>query len=705
MNLFNLDTLVAFSAAIFCGALALAVVLLKKRSTASWLFSAGMTVFAIESAVQGFQAAPSTLKQFADQCDLNLVVSSFFPGVWLCYSLTYSRGNSHEFLSKWRYVIAITTLLPISLAFGFHGYLLSISAAPEGEREVIRFTAAALALNVSLLVSTVLILMNLEQTFRSAVGTMRWRVKFVVLGLAVIFGARVYTLSDAVLFSSPNPTMRMVEVAALVVGCAFIVVAYLRRGLAEMDIYPSRAFLQNSITVVLAGGYLVIVGLLAQGMRLFRAAGNFELRALAVLLGIAALAVILLSERFQLRIKRFVSVHFRRPQYDFRKVWTQLSRCFSGVSESGELCNAVIKVISNTFNVLSVTIWLVDERRQRLVARASTFRLPSSDENTDFASLALDPTGAELHAFPGPFDLDSVKETWGDRLRQICSTQFRAGGHRICIPLLGADCWLGVVILADRVDGTVYTVEELDLLKCIGDQLTASLLNLRLTHELVTAKQLEAFRTMSAFFVHDLKNAASTLNLTLKNLPLHFDDPAFRADALRSVGNTARRIDELISRLSILRQQPELKPVDSDLNQLVTEVLESLRGMPNVELMKELRPLPKIVADREQIRNVVTNLLLNAQDALAGNGRIRVQTDHEDGRVVLSVADNGCGMSAAFLKDSLFRPFQSTKTKGLGIGMFQSRMIVEAHRGSIQAESEAGKGTTFRVIFPAKFES
>jgi signal transduction histidine kinase len=67
---------------------------------------------------------------------------------------------------------------------------------------------------------------------------------------------------------------------------------------------------------------------------------------------------------------------------------------------------------------------------------------------------------------------------------------------------------------------------------------------------------------------------------------------------------------------------------------------------------------------------------------------------------VLSVADDGCGMSPAFLKESLFRPFQSTKTKGLGIGMFQSRMVVEAHGGSIQVESEPGKGTTVRVSFP-----
>jgi putative PEP-CTERM system histidine kinase len=231
---------------------------------------------------------------------------------------------------------------------------------------------------------------------------------------------------------------------------------------------------------------------------------------------------------------------------------------------------------------------------------------------------------------------------------------------------------------------------------------TSVLLNLRLATEVARSRELEAFRTMSAFFVHDLKNAAASLNLMLKNLPVHFDDPAFRADALRGVGNTARRIDEMIARLSALRQRPDFKPVESDLNQLVSESLDRLDNIPQVELTKDLRPLPGIMADREQIQSVVTNLLLNARDAVGEGGRIEVRTDHRGGRVVLSVADNGCGMSPAFLKESLFRPFQSTKKKGLGIGMFQSRMVVEAHGGTILVESEAGKGTTVRVSLPAR---
>ena len=142
--------------------------------------------------------------------------------------------------------------------------------------------------------------------------------------------------------------------------------------------------------------------------------------------------------------------------------------------------------------------------------------------------------------------------------------------------------------------------------------------------------------------------------------------------------------------------------MEADLNQLVSEVIDRLDGRPQVELTEEFQPLPPIRVDSEQIRSVVANLVLNAREALGPSGRINLRTEHLGGSVVFSVSDNGCGMSSEFLKDSLFRPFQSTKKKGLGIGMFQSRMIVEAHGGSIRVESEMGKGSTFRVSLPVR---
>ena len=111
---------------------------------------------------------------------------------------------------------------------------------------------------------------------------------------------------------------------------------------------------------------------------------------------------------------------------------------------------------------------------------------------------------------------------------------------------------------------------------------------------------------------------------------------------------------------------------------------------------------PLALQIREQMLKVVTNLVLNATEAVSGKGQIRVETNRHNGWVVLAVADNGCGMSEEFLHRSLFRPFQTTKKKGLGIGMFQSKMIVEAHGGRIEVESEQGRGSTIRVLLPVQ---
>ena len=100
------------------------------------------------------------------------------------------------------------------------------------------------------------------------------------------------------------------------------------------------------------------------------------------------------------------------------------------------------------------------------------------------------------------------------------------------------------------------------------------------------------------------------------------------------------------------------------------------------------------------MQKVITNLVLNARDAVSAGGEIRVETSRRDGWVVLAVADNGCGMTPDFIQRSLFRPFQTTKRKGIGIGMFHCKMIVEAHKGRIEVESAPGKGTAFRVFLP-----
>ena len=699
MTIFFLLPLVA---GFFSLLLAVISMLRRKPSPAAWCFSAGMVALGLDSVFTGLSLRATQLGEVAEWLTPAFIAKLFVPVAWLGFSLTYSRTNYREFLTRSKIPLAFLALLPIGVSLGSLGQLVSQGSSVD--LWWLQSSVMANTLNVILLISLVLILTNLEQTFRSTVGTMRWRIKFVVVALALIFGARLYVRSQAILFSAPDIALWSIESGALFIGCLLLALAYARTRLAEIDLYPSTAVLRSSLTVLIVGGYLFIVGIVAQIVRQFGGAEIFQLQAIVVLVGMAGLALLLLSDRARQKIHLFIGRHFRKAQHDSFQIWTLFSRRLASVTDQASLCALVAKLISETFDVLSVTIWLLDEEKGRLMVGASTSRQTPEASGSSSMGPASSAVADGLRLRALPFDLEDMNEAWAEELRQLNWTTFPNGGNRLCVPLRAGEQSLGVLVLADRVNGTLYTVEELELLKCIGDHMTSVLLNLRLATEVAHAKELEAFRTMSAFFVHDLKNAAASLNLMLKNLPVHFDDPAFREDALRGVGNTARRIDDMIARLSAFRQRPACIRIEADLNQLVSEALDRINGIPNVELMRDLQPLPKISADREQIQSVVTNLVLNARDALSSGGQIHVRTETREGRAVLSVVDNGCGMSPMFLKESLFRPFLSTKKKGLGIGLFQSRAIVQAHGGSIHVESAPGKGTTFLVSLPAKDE-
>ena len=678
-----------------CFLIGLAAVLLTPKGLASWCFFAGMILLAAERLLDQKAAESQSALAVEQWLMRGMWVKSLLPFFWLSFSLTYARGNRADFLRGWKWILVIALVVPVAVTMGIAGRVLE--SAGGGNWASIHYSAAGKGWLILVMVLTLGVLVNLEKTFRASVGMTRWRIKYMFLGMAMIFGVKIYTLSQILLFSTYDPALARLATLSVILGCGLIAIGHLRSGFRTIDLYPSRAVLQGSLTVILAGGYFLIVGVLAQVVAMLGGIASFPAQALVVLIGLVGLTVLLLSDRFRTSLQRFVSRHFHRAEHDFRKIWTEFTRRTSSVFDDVKLGTHAAEVISENFHVLGVTVM------QTIPDPPALRWLSSTEKKRDQASLDFCAGWmSEIEALARPFNLEKRKEAWASVLRESCPTKFDHGGDRLVIPLVAAERLVGLVILADRVNGVPYSHEETDLLACIGDQLAAALLSSSLTEKVLQAKELEAFQTLSTFFVHDLKNAANSLNLTLQNLPVHFDDPEFRADAVKAVGRTVERINQMILKLSSLRHDLHLRLVPCRLDLLCAEVIDGLDREMKVGCLieRDLAVVPELKLDREAMHSVVTNLVVNAREAIAGEGNVSVTTRLENGKLALTVADEGIGMSAEFIKNQLFRPFHSTKTKGLGIGMFQCKKIVEAHQGSIRVESALGQGTRFTVLLP-----
>lgn len=619
---------------------------------------------------------------------------SIAPAVWLLFTLKYSRGNYQQSIRKWLPFLGFVTLVPL-LCLTLFGDSLFVLRGSETEGWGFELGFSGYFVYLSIVLSSALILINLERTFRAAVGTLRWRVKFLILGTAAIFIANLYTASQVLLFKAHTFNFDIIGSVALMVAALLFLRGLVRGGIFHVQVYPSEQVLQFSVAGLLIGAYLVAIGLGSKLVAGWSGPEAFAFRAFLLLASLAMLGILLVSERLRDRFKRAISHHFHRPFFDYRTLWLSFTEKTTSIVDPDALSRTVVNWISEQLHVQSTSVWLVDPESRNIRVAAST----GISSNYSLAANDSSELVAALQKEAGPFDIDTRNDGWITTLKRCYPDNFRLGANRVCVPLNAAGRLVGFCTLGDRVNNIPLAFQEFELLKCVGDQVASALLNLELSSRLIQAKEMEAFQTISAFFVHDLKNTASTLNLTLQNLPKHFDNPDFRKDALRSIGKSVTHIQELISRLTFFRQTIDLHRSKVDLNTVAQRCIDNLKDA-SLPLTTRLSDVQPVSADPEQLQTVIVNLLLNARDALKENGRIELSTSQQSGFSVISVSDNGCGMSAEFLSRSLFRPFKTTKKGGIGIGMFQSKAIIDAHGGKLDVESEPGRGTTFRIFLP-----
>ena len=724
----NFSVWISFVAATVTAGIAVLALWRDPRSFVHRVFAGGMALFALEAGLSGLAYLGPSADEFLYWRRFQFLLASFVPALWLLFSVSFARANYPEQISRWKWVLIPSLVLPVTLVILFgDAFFAGPPVLTETSALFLRIGGSGYLWHLLWVILSVMILMNLERTFRHATGHMRWQTKFMFLGIGGIFGTLLFTHSQTVLFKGVNTGLDVLDLGALLVGDLLILRSLFRGKPLNVSVQLSHAFLYNSFTVLVVGVYFISVGVLAWLSVRFEWLRNIHIAIFLVFLAMIGMAVILLSDRLRMKRKRFISRHFKRPQYDYQKIWEGFTTRTTSVTQTRDLCNIIVRMVSETLEILSVSIWLVDEKQERLSFGGSTV---FTDEQVAELKLFGRGGGELIRAMSDqrmPVDLEGRPEEdnddWvADLKRTYGFEETRESRIRYCVSLNAAGQLIGIMTLSEKVFYEPLSFEESELVKTIADQAAAGLLNLRLSERLRQTRELEAFQSMSAFFMHDLKNLASKLSLVTQNLPVYMDNPEFRADALRTISQSVAKINTMSSRLSLLSQKLELAFSRTDLNELVAVTVSDVKGYVQAPISLDPGTVPPLSIDREQIHKVLENLLMNASDALGpdGQGRqngtgagqlplnasgipgeggqITVATRCRDKWAEISVRDNGCGMSREFIEKSLFRPFQTTKKQGMGIGLYHCKTIVEAHGGRIEVESEEGKGTTFRIL-------
>jgi putative PEP-CTERM system histidine kinase len=257
---------------------------------------------------------------------------------------------------------------------------------------------------------------------------------------------------------------------------------------------------------------------------------------------------------------------------------------------------------------------------------------------------------------------------------------------------------IGFVILATARTRIDVNWEVNDLLKTAGKQAGAFLGQIQATEALLEVRKFDAFNRMSAFVVHDLKNIVAQLSLMLKNAERHRDNPEFQKDMQMTVEHSVERMRQLMMQL-----REGATPVDSprgiELGDLIRRI-QAAKATQGRDLDIDLRE--KIVAKghEDRVERVIGHIVQNALDATEKNGRVWIRLEREASQALVTVGDTGQGMTPEFLRERLFKPFQTTKPAGMGIGAYESFQYVQELGGKISVDSAINVGTQVRLSLP-----
>ena len=621
---------------------------------------------------------------------------AFLPVGWMLFSVVFARAQHDKILKRWAPAIVLMSLA--SLFFMYNVMAGNIFILPSytenstktllfGQNSPVPLGGAGKYLYAYVIFGMVLNVMHLESTFRSSSGMKRWQIKYIIFGVGAILSFLIYISSHILLVSAINLNSIPATSAVIFLSVAMMTLFIVRHRLLDVDIFVSRYVVYNSITVFIVGLYLLMVGISAQIISYFDLAISYFLVTFFVFASILVLVILLFSMALRRKIQLFITRHFYKHKYEFRDKWMDTTEKISSKRSIKEVIDTLIDMIRETMGSATIEVWLYDPI-------SGMFR-SSNDSGEEI--LINSPIVARIIAGMAPFAINER-----ELLKYVSPKGDESFKPVLCAPLLSGPEIIGFILLGEDISGEPYRQDDFQLLTAVASQTAVQVKNIRLAQELMTAKEVEAFHRMSSFIMHDLKNLTNSLSLVSQNAKHHISNPEFQQDAVKTIDSTVARMKGLISKLSSLPKEPELKKENLSVKEVIEKASEraGISLKENISFNNSVNEGLLFNVDHDAMEMVFLNILKNACEEMKDKGKIEVEAASGNEAIEIRISDSGTGMSKEFIQGSLFHPFKTTKEGGFGIGLYQCKTIIEAHGGSIEVESEKGKRTTFSIRLP-----
>jgi putative PEP-CTERM system histidine kinase len=553
-----------------------------------------------------------------------------------------------------------------------------------------RFLTAILTPGLLALIGMLLV----EHLYRNTNPQQRWSLKFLCLGLGAYFAFDFYLFSDAMLFRRVHPDIWSARGIIAVIVAPLIAVSAARNPTWSLDVSVSRQFVVHSTTLLAAAAYLLVMATAGYYIRFFGGTWGGLLQ-VTFLFGAGVLLVLaLFSGTLRARFKIFVSKHFFSYRYDYREEWLRFTATLSNTEPGTRVHEKCIEALAQLVESPGGALWMRQESGGfECVARSNFAAACASEIETDSLLTFLEKRQWVI-------DLDDYK-----RSAEVYEGLDLPGWLReldqawLVVPLSMRDKIEGFVVLARSRGRVTVNWEVSDLLRTAGCQAATYLAQAQASEALARSKQFESFNKMSAFVVHDLKNLVAQLSLLLRNAERHKNNPDFQEDMLGTIDASVNKMNRILMQLRS-GGLPVERPVPVSLHDVVTRAVKSKstqRPIPRLDVSEEIW----VTASAERLERVVGHLVQNAVEATPSDGKVDIRISRDGADAMIEVADTGAGMSEEFIRNTLFKPFESTKRTGMGIGMYESREYIRELGGRIEVSSRAGKGSRFVIVLPA----